>query len=68
MRPFCCEKAEFFKYFGLQLDLDWVFKNQDWIWIAKYDNPLISDTLVLKQSSTHCSHRSRRAFDMGGRP
>jgi len=26
-----------------------------------------STTLVSNQSSTHCSHRSRRAFDMGGR-
>ena len=23
--------------------LDWVLKIQDWIWIAKYDSPLISD-------------------------
>jgi len=27
-----------------------------------------SSPLVSKQSSTHCSHRSRRAFDTGGRP
>ena len=27
-----------------------------------------SSTLVLKQSSTHCSHRSRQASDTGGRP
>jgi len=50
---FVVEKAAVFKYFGLHLDLnnvfglwlelDWVFKNQDWIWIAKYDSPLISD-------------------------
>jgi len=32
----------FEKYFSLWLDVDWVFKNQDWIWIAKYDSPLIS--------------------------
>jgi len=56
MRHFCCKKAEFFKYFGLHLDLDltfekkiemcldWdCFKKQDWILIAKYDSPLISD-------------------------
>jgi len=56
MRHFRCEKAAFFKYFGLHLDLDFTFekyfglwldlglsfKNQDWIWIAKYDTPLIS--------------------------
>jgi len=55
-RHFCCEKAAFFESFGLHLDLDitfaksfglWldldrVLKNQDWIWIAKYDSPLIS--------------------------
>jgi len=27
-----------------------------------------SSTPVLNQSSTHCSHRSRRAVDTGGRP
>ena len=32
----------FFKSFGLQLDLDWVLKIQDWIWMAEYDSPLIS--------------------------
>ena len=30
------------KIFGLCLDLDWVSKIQVWIWIAKYDSPLIS--------------------------
>jgi len=50
MWHFCCEKATFFKYFGLHLDLDFsfeknfglcldCFKNQDWIWFAKYDSP-----------------------------
>jgi len=51
----CCAKAAFSKYFGpyldftfeknfgLCLDLDWVLKNQDWIWVAKYDSFLISD-------------------------
>ena len=29
-------------YFGLWLDLDWVLKIQDWIWIAKCDSPLFS--------------------------
>jgi len=29
------------KLFELWLDLDWVLKNQDWIWIAKCDSPLI---------------------------
>jgi len=53
MQHFCCGKAAFFKYFRLHLDftfknifalcLDWVLKNQDWIWIAKYDIPLITD-------------------------
>jgi len=33
---------EFLKLFGLCLDLDRVLKIQDWIWIAKYDSPLIS--------------------------
>jgi len=33
---------EFLELLGLCLDLDWVFKIQDWIWIAKYDSPLIS--------------------------
>jgi len=56
MGHFCCEKAAFFEFFGLHLDLDFTFaksfglwlymdpvlKNQDWIWIAKYDSPLIS--------------------------
>ena len=60
MRHFRCEKAAFFKFvglhldldfifekkFGLWLDLDWVLKNLDWIWIAKYDSPLISDCLA----------------------
>jgi len=32
----------FQKFFGLWLDLDQVLKNQDWIWIAKFDSPLIS--------------------------
>jgi len=58
MQHFCCEKAAFFKFFGLYLDLDfpfeklfWTvvglglsFKKLVWIWIAKYDSPLISDT------------------------
>ena len=53
---FCCEKAAFFKFFGLHSDLDVIFensfglwldfdgvlKNQDWIWIAKHESPLIS--------------------------
>jgi len=34
---------EFLKLFGLWLDLDSVLKIQEWIWIAKYDSPLISD-------------------------
>jgi len=46
MRLFSCERLHFqifwtssalglhiWKNFGLWLDLDWVFKNQDWIWI-----------------------------------
>jgi len=50
MGHFCCEKTAFFQFsgfswtwkiFGLWLDSDWVLKNQDWIWIAKYDRPLI---------------------------
>ena len=32
------------KKFGLWLDLDWVLKIQEWIWIAKYDSPLISSS------------------------
>jgi len=32
---------KFLKPFGLWLNLDWDFKIQDWIWIAKYDSPLI---------------------------
>ena len=28
--------------FGLWLGLDWVLKSQDWLWMAKYDSPLIS--------------------------
>jgi len=31
---------KFLILFGLWLDLDWVFKIQDWIWIAKLDSPL----------------------------
>jgi len=49
MRHYCCEKATFFIFldlvetiFGLWLDLDWVLKNLDWIWIAKCDSPFIS--------------------------
>ena len=56
MRHFCSEKAVFFKYFGLNLDLDFTFENifglcldldwglkkQDWVKIEKYDSPLIS--------------------------
>ena len=34
----------FEKSFGLWLDLNWVLKYQEWIWIAKYDSPLISVT------------------------
>jgi len=34
---------KFLKPFGLSLDLNWVLKIQDWIWIAKYDSPFISD-------------------------
>jgi len=34
------KKWAFFKNFGLNLDLDWVLTNQDWIWIAKYDSSL----------------------------
>jgi len=47
MGHFCCAFFQFsgfiwtWKCFGLWLDLDWVVKNQDWIWIAKYDSPLI---------------------------
>jgi len=33
---------KFEKVFGLCLDLYRVLSNQDWIWIAKYDIPLIS--------------------------
>jgi len=56
LRNFCHQKAvflffglcldldfEFLKLLGLWLDLDGVIKFQDWIWIAKYDSPLISD-------------------------
>jgi len=32
----------YFKKFGLWLDMDRVLKNEDWIWIAKFDSPLIS--------------------------
>ena len=63
MRHFCCEKAANFKLFGLNLeldftyekifglwlDLDWVLNNQDWIWIAKFDSPLISDAHLCLQ-------------------
>jgi len=31
------------KIFWPVFGLGWVLKNQDWIWIAKYDSPLISD-------------------------
>jgi len=27
---------------SFRLWLDWILKNQDWIWIVKYDSPLIS--------------------------
>jgi len=37
----------FEKFFWLRLDLDWVLKNQDWIWITKYDSPLISGVCVI---------------------
>ena len=30
-----------FKSFGLRLDLDWVLKIQECIWIVKYESPLI---------------------------
>ena len=36
---------KFLEPLGLWLDLDWVSKIQDWIWIAKYDSPLISGLL-----------------------
>ena len=36
---------EFLNLFGLKLDLDWILKIQDWIWIGKEDSPLISDGL-----------------------
>jgi len=52
MGHFCCEKTSLFKFldldftfeksFGLWLDLDWVLKNQDLIWITKYDSPFTS--------------------------
>jgi len=48
MGHFCCEHFSNFldfiwtwEIFGLWLDLDWVLKNQDWVWIAKHDSPLI---------------------------
>jgi len=34
-------RFKFLQHFGLWLDLDWSFKIPDWIWIAKYDSPLI---------------------------
>jgi len=62
---FCCEKAAFFKYFELHLDLDftfekyfrlwldldWVFENYHWGCIAKYGIPLIS---VIKAGPSRC--------------
>jgi len=30
MRNFCCEKAAFFKFFGLHLDLDFAFGKFVW--------------------------------------
>jgi len=30
------------KLFGIRLDLELVLKVQDWIWVVKYDSPLIS--------------------------
>jgi len=35
------------KIFGLCLDLDRVLRNQDWIWIAKYDSLPISEAEVV---------------------
>jgi len=28
--------------FGIWLDLEWLLRNQDWIWIVKYDSLVIS--------------------------
>jgi len=52
MQHFCCEKTEFFQYFGLRLrhlklDLDWVLKILYWIWIAKFGSPLMSGSLLV---------------------
>jgi len=30
MWHFCCEKAEFFEYFGLNLDMDFTFQENFW--------------------------------------
>ena len=70
MRHFSCEKAAFFIYFrlhldldfvfeknfGLWLDLDWVLKNQ--VWIAKYDSPLISAAYHNATIATVCRHHA----------
>ena len=34
MEYFCCEKAAFFKIFGLQLDLDFTLKNSFGLWLG----------------------------------
>jgi len=41
----------FWKILGTWLDLDGVFKIQDWIWIVKYDSPLRSSLLGRVRSS-----------------
>ena len=33
MRNFCCEKAEFFKFFRLHLDLDFTFEKVFGLWL-----------------------------------
>jgi len=49
MRHFCCEKAAFFKYFGLHLDLDFTF--------AKYFWTLVGLGLSFKKSGLDLDHK-----------
>jgi len=46
-----------FKTFWTRVGIGLSFENQDWIWITKYDSPLISDT-------TYRCHRYLHHLDL----
>ena len=47
---------------------EYIQPKQELSWSQKFQTPYTSTTLVSNQSSTHCSHRSRRASNTGVRP